>query len=202
MPTQYCSYSVLPPKGKRTSARRSCKKTENPSDNSDLCEVLNERCGLKSSHDQRVRNHEFPRAAPKKSARKSGKKVVRRSAVKEAVRSFEPPAPDAKTLQFLQNANRRSQVPEASEETLTRDAILKGACTPRSRDICETALPKDCRWDQGRLDGTGECVKDSTRSVDGLSKRRRAERTDAINLAEESYDADRTYKVGKVVPDS
>lgn len=198
MSTQYCSYSVLPPKGKRTTARRSCKKTANASENSDLCEVMNNRCGLKTSHARRVWTHEHPKTSKGKTA----KKVVRRSAKKEVTKPLMPPAPDAKLSAFLESAKRRSVVPELSDEQRRMDSILLGECTPRTAEECETLMPKDCRWDQGRLKGRGECIKDRTRSVDGLTERRRDERTATINKAEASYDEDRTYKVGKVVPDS
>ena len=57
METKYCSYTILPSKGKRKNARRSCRKTLNSSENSDLCEVLNKRCGLKENHTTRLMRH-------------------------------------------------------------------------------------------------------------------------------------------------
>ena len=57
METKYCSYTILPSKGKRKNARRSCRKTLNSSENSDLCEVLNKRCGLKDNHTKRLIRH-------------------------------------------------------------------------------------------------------------------------------------------------
>jgi len=192
MSTQYCSYSVLPPKGKRTTARRSCKKTANASEDSELCELMNNRCGLKTSHDHRVWTHEHPKTSKGKTA----KKAVKRSAVKK---SLAPPAPDAKLLKFLESSKRRSVVPELSDERRRMDSIRLGECTPRTDEECETEMPKDCRWDKGRNDGKGLCVKDSTRAVDGLSARRREERTKEMNEAEVSYQSDRAFPVGKVL---
>ena len=57
METNYCSYNILPSKGKRKNPRRSCRKTLNSSENSDLCEVLNKRCGLKENHTRRLMRH-------------------------------------------------------------------------------------------------------------------------------------------------
>jgi hypothetical protein len=77
METKYCSYSVLPPKGKRTTARRSCKKTQNASENSDLCEVLNKRCGLKENHNRRMNTTlRSKRTSPQKKTRTSQSKTV------------------------------------------------------------------------------------------------------------------------------
>lgn len=191
MSTKYCSYSVLPPMGKRKSARRSCKKTSNASENSELCEVLNNRCGLKSNHDQRVRNHDFPRVAPRRSTRKS---------VPKTQKSLAPPPPDAKLSQFLENSARRAEYPKRSAEQERMDRIRLGECTPRTNAECESEIPKVCRWDQGRRKGQGECVVENTRAVDGLSARTRDERTALMNKAEESYAADRADKVGRVVP--
>jgi hypothetical protein len=65
METKYCSYNILPSKGKRKNPRRSCRKTLNSSENSDLCEVLNKRCGLKENHTRRlIRNSK--RVSPSK----------------------------------------------------------------------------------------------------------------------------------------
>ena len=186
MSTEYCSYSVLPPKGKRTTARRSCKKTANASENSDLCEVMNNRCGLRSNHDSRVWNHEHPKTSKGRSA----KKVVRRSAKKDVAKPLVPPAPDAKLSAFLENVTRRAQVPTRA---IDRDADF--GCVQRSKDDCENSLPKVCRWDQGRLKGKGECVR-------GENQRIRDERTELVNKAEASYQVDRAYPVGKVLPDS
>lgn len=183
MSTEYCSYSVLAPKGKRTTARRSCKKTANASENSDLCEVLNNRCGLKTSHDSRVWNHEHP----KTSKGRSGKKVVRRSVQKAAPKPLAPPAPDAKLAAFLKSATERAAVPTRA---IDRDADF--GCVQRSMDDCENALPKVCRWDQGRLKGKGECVR-------GENQRIRDERTDLYNQGEALYNVDRVDPVGKVV---
>ena len=196
MSTEYCSYSVLAPKGKRTSARRSCKKTANASENSDLCEVLNNRCGLKTSHDSRVWNHEHPKTSKGRSA----KKVVRKSVQKAAPKPVAPPAPDAKLAAFLENAKRRSVAPELSDEKRRMDAIHLGKCTPRTVEECETEIPNVCTWQQGRNDTKGECVRQNTRAVDGLSSKRRDERTALYNKGEELYNADRADKVGKVVP--
>lgn len=57
METKYCSFNILPAKGKRRNSRRSCRKTLNSSENSDLCEVLNKRCGLKDNHTKRLMRH-------------------------------------------------------------------------------------------------------------------------------------------------
>jgi hypothetical protein len=184
MSTQYCSYSVLPPKGKRTTSRRSCKKTDNASENSDLCEVLNNRCGLKVNHARRVSTHDHP----KTSKGRTGKKAVRRSTQKAAPKPLEPPAPDAKLSAFLENATRRAAVP-----TRAIDVDEDFGCVQRSQDDCENKLPKVCRWDQGRLKGKGQCVR-------GENQRIRDERTDLFDKAEESYLKDRADKVGKVVP--
>ena len=78
METEYCSYSVLPPKGKRTNARRSCKKTSNQAENSDVCEVLNHRCGLKENHHKRV------------SKRTNSKRVSQKKKVKSVKQTSKP----------------------------------------------------------------------------------------------------------------
>ena len=89
METKYCAYSVLSAKGKRKNNRRSCKKTSNPSENSDLCEVLNKRCGLKENHDIRVRRQtNSKRVSPKKKVlsvqpKATPRKTVQRQAVVE-----------------------------------------------------------------------------------------------------------------------
>ena len=89
METKYCAYSVLSAKGKRKNNRRSCKKTSNPSENSDLCEVLNKRCGLKENHDRRVSHQtNSKRVSPKKKVisvqpRAVPRKTVQRQAVVE-----------------------------------------------------------------------------------------------------------------------
>ena len=57
METKYCSFNILPAKGKRRNPRRSCRKTLNSSENSDVCEVLNNRCGLKDNHNKRLVRH-------------------------------------------------------------------------------------------------------------------------------------------------
>ncbi len=184
MSSQYCSYSVLPPKGKRTTARRSCKKTANASENSELCEVLNNRCGLKSNHDSRVWNHDHPKTSKGRSATK----VVRRSVQKTAAqKSLAPPPPDAKLTAFLENATRRAAVPTRA---INRDEDF--GCVKRSMDVCEKQLPKVCRWDQGRLKGKGECVR-------GENERIRQYRTGLMSDADALYEADRTFPVGKVL---
>ena len=77
METKYCSYSVLPPKGKRTTGRRSCKKTQNASENSDLCEVLNKRCGLKENHNRRMNTAvRSKKTSPQKKGKSSQSKRV------------------------------------------------------------------------------------------------------------------------------
>ena len=185
MSSQYCSYSVLPPKGKRTTARRSCKKTANASENSELCEVLNNRCGLKESHERRVWTHDHPKTSAKKSVgKKAGRKSVK---AVEPVRSFQPPAPDAKLANFLENATRRGAVP-----TRAIDVDEDFGCVKRSMNECENTLPKVCRWDQGRLKGKGQCVR-------GENERIRNYRTDLMTAADESYQTDRFDKVGRVV---
>lgn len=190
MSTQYCSLSLLPVKGLKN-PRRSCKKTDKASENSDLCEVLNNRCGLKANHDQRVRNHDLPKATARKSTRKSAPKKQK---------SLAPPPPDAKLSKFLENSTRRAQVPARSPEQERMDRIRLGECTPRTSEECESEIPNVCRWDKGRRQGQGECVVENTRAVDGLSARRRDERTALMNQAEEGYAVDRADKVGKVVP--
>ena len=74
METKYCSYNVLSAKGKRKYNRRSCKKTSNSAENSDLCEVLNKRCGLKENHDRRV----YRQSHSKKLSRNNRVKSVQR----------------------------------------------------------------------------------------------------------------------------
>jgi F420-0:gamma-glutamyl ligase-like protein len=74
METKYCSYNVLSAKGKRKYNRRSCKKTSNSAENSDLCEVLNKRCGLKENHDRRV----YRQTHSKKLSRNNRVKSVQR----------------------------------------------------------------------------------------------------------------------------
>ena len=189
MSTQYCSLSLLPVKGLKN-PRRSCKKTDKASENSDLCEVLNNRCGLKANHDQRVRNHDFPKATARKSTRKSAPKKQK---------SLAPPPPDANLSKFLENSTRRAQVTKRSPEQERLDRIRLGECTPRNSEECESEIPNICRWDIGRLKGKGECIVDHTRAKDGLTARRRDERTALMNQADESYAADRFDKVGKVV---
>jgi len=140
---------------------------------------------LKDNHNQRVRNH---------SARKS----TRKSAPKKQ-KSLAPPPPDEKLLKFLENSARRADVPKRSAEQERMDRIRLGECTPRTSEECESEMPNVCRWDKGRRQGKGECVVENTRSVDGLSARRRDERTALMNKAEEAYAKDRFDKVGKVV---
>jgi hypothetical protein len=95
MDTKYCSYNVLSAKGKRKYNRRSCKKTSNSAENSDLCEVLNKRCGLKENHDRRV----YRQTHSKKLSRNNRVKSVQRKpddtkrpvvVAKEAPRKVEP----------------------------------------------------------------------------------------------------------------
>lgn len=95
METKYCSYNVLSAKGKRKYNRRSCKKTSNSAENSDLCEVLNKRCGLKENHDRRV----YRQTHSKKLSRNNRVKSVQRKTndtkrpvvvAKEAPRKVEP----------------------------------------------------------------------------------------------------------------
>jgi len=88
METEYCSYSVLPPKGKRTNARRSCKKTSNQAENSDLCEVFNKRCGLKENHYKRLSYSNNPERISKKKVKKTY--VVSRKVTQKPVVATQP----------------------------------------------------------------------------------------------------------------
>jgi hypothetical protein len=126
METKYCSYSVLAPKGKRKSARRSCKKTSNPADNSDLCEVLNKRCGLKENHERRltVRTNS-KRVSPKK--KKKGVKSVqpkpapRKVAQRQAVVEELPVAP-RKTVEKQAVVE---ELPVAPRKTVEKQAVVE-----------------------------------------------------------------------------
>ena len=71
METEYCSYSVLPAKGKRAHSRKSCKKTSNKDENSELCEVLNNRCGLTENHFKRVSYRKNPKRVSKKKVKRA-----------------------------------------------------------------------------------------------------------------------------------
>ena len=132
METKYCSYNVIPPKGKRTTGRRSCKKTSNPSENSDLCEVINKRCGLKENHDRRVYQHAHSKkVSPKKRVQRKSN-VAKRPAVVEL-----PVAPKK-----VQQRPAVVELPVAPKKVEQRPAVVeeepiavKQLLSPKSQDI-------------------------------------------------------------------
>lgn len=86
METKYCSYHILSSKGKRKNARRSCRKTLNSTENSDLCEILNKRCGLKENHTRRLIRHS-KRVSPSKVSIASKKlSVVTKNTIAEQLK--------------------------------------------------------------------------------------------------------------------
>lgn len=143
MNTEYCSYNVLPPKGNRKSSRRSCKKTRNLDQNSELCEVLNNRCGLRANHDRRVSKAQSKKPAPteycsysvvppsgkRTSSRRLCKKTLNRGENSELCevldnrcglkanrnRRISKRASNSSKLPLLRNKNKLSELPVASE---------------------------------------------------------------------------------------
>lgn len=140
METKYCAYSVLSAKGKRKNNRRSCKKTSNPSENSDLCEVLNKRCGLKENHDRRVRHQtNSKRVSPKKKVisvqpRAAPRKTVQRQAVVE-----ELPVAPKKVQQKPVAPKKIEQKPVVAEEKPVvveeKPVVVEELLSSQSKDI-------------------------------------------------------------------
>ena len=86
METKYCSYHIVSSNGKRKNARRSCRKTLNSTENSDLCEILNKRCGLKENHTRRLIRHS-KRVSPSKVSIASKKlSVVTKNTIAEQLK--------------------------------------------------------------------------------------------------------------------
>ena len=125
METKYCAYSVLAPKGKRKNARRSCKKTSNSAENSDLCEVLNKRCGLKENHDRRLTDRtNSKRVSPKKRVKSvQPKPAPRKVAQRQAVVEELPVAP-RKVAQRQAVVEELPVVSTKSQDKENYDAIV------------------------------------------------------------------------------
>ena len=146
METKYCAYSVLSAKGKRKNNRRSCKKTSNPAENSDLCEVLNKRCGLKENHDRRLtRNTNSKRVSPKKKvvsiqSKPTPRKTVQTQAVVEKL----PVAPKKKvvSLQPLPTLRKTvekqavvEELPVVPKKTEQKPVVVEELLSPKSQAI-------------------------------------------------------------------
>jgi hypothetical protein len=130
METKYCAYSVLPSKGKRKNARRSCKKTSNPSENSDLCEVLNKRCGLKENHDRRViRQTNSKRVSPKKKVLSVQPKATPRKTVQRQVVVEELPVAPKKIEQ------KQVVVEELPVVVQEKHRVVEELLSSQSKDI-------------------------------------------------------------------
>ena len=137
METKYCAYSVLSAKGKRKNNRRSCKKTSNPSENSDLCEVLNKRCGLKENHDRRVRHQtNSKRVSPKKKIKSVQPKATPRKTVqRQTVVEELPVAPkkiEQKPVAVEEKPRVVEQKPVAVEE---KPLVVEELLSSQSKDL-------------------------------------------------------------------
>jgi hypothetical protein len=132
METKYCSYNIIAPKGKRTTSRRSCKKTNNPSENSDLCEVLNKRCGLKENHDRRVYQHAHSKkVSPKKRVQRKSN-VAKRPAVVELPVAPKKVQQRPAVVELPVEVKKVQQRPAVVEEA---PVAVKQLISPKSPDI-------------------------------------------------------------------